>query len=149
MDSHYQRPLWATEFPRYPVVLEKFNAFKDQDVVETQQNHLTKRIGKAHGYRAPFTYYPVSRDALFAITVLPNYKYSLTKGIPALANGLFALVGQLHALDKDVYMQLIFIRVGSMQAKIRTQYNSYVFTWDPVLKQWVEKDVDKSKPRNW
>jgi hypothetical protein len=145
MTSRYRDLQWGTKSGDYPIVIEKFNAFKDTEAkVEVTEGNAS--IGK---YRAPFARLAVSRDTLYAVTVRADYYYEIQKQIPVLAADLFYLIDKPSVAGEVAYIQLIVNEDKSMRAKIRTESKLYVYEYRLETEQWHGVYVDCSKPRNW
>ena len=145
MASRYRDLQWGTKSGDYPIVIEKFNAFKDAD------SSIEVRRGNARlsGYRAPFARFSVCKDTLCAVTVFPDYYYEIQKQIPVMAADLFYLIDKPSVAGEVAYIQLIVNEDKSMRAKIRTETKLYVYEYRLETEQWHGVYVDCSKPWNW
>ena len=145
MASRYRDLQWGTKSGNYPIVIEKFNAFKDTD--SSIEDYLgNARVGK---YRAPFARLAVSRDTRCAVTMRSDYHYAVTRQIPVMAADLFYLIDKPGLAGEVAYIQLIVNEDKSMRAKIRTESKLYVYEYRLETEQWHAVYVDCSKPWNW
>jgi len=145
MASRYRDLQWGTKSGDYPIVIEKFNAFKDTD----GSPEVRRGNARLNGYRAPFARFAVSKDTLCAVTLFPDYYYEIQKQIPVMAADLFYLIDKPSVAGEVAYIQLIVNEDKSMRAKIRTNVNTYVCEYNLDNEQWYLRNRDMSKPRNW
>lgn len=145
MASRYRDLQWGTKSGDYPIVIEKFNAFKDTGR-GISFGHDRARISK---YRAPFSRFAVSKDTLRAVTLSPAYFYDIHQQIPVIAADLFYLIDKPSMAGEVAYIQLIVNEDKSMRAKIRTKSKTYVCEYCIEDEQWHIRYRDMSKPWNW
>jgi hypothetical protein len=141
MASRYRDLQWGAKSGNYPIVIEKFNVFKDAEVCRGNA-----RIAK---YSAPFARFAVCKDTLHAITVFPDYYYEIQKQISVIAADLFYIIDKPSAQGEVAYVQLMVNKDGSMRAKMRTESKLCVFEYRLDTEQWHAVYVDCSKPWNW
>jgi hypothetical protein len=144
MTSRYQGLQWGTKSGDYPIVIEAFNVFKDQDAGKS-----AKRGSKIRVLRAPFIRFAVSKDALHAIKLYPDYTYKIVNKIPVIVADIGYLLATPMSSHAGDYIQLIVNEDRSMRAKVRTASKTYVFEYRLETEQWHALYVDPSKPWNW